>query len=165
MELTTDVLLKGVHWSKVIDELSPIFKTRTNYSIYMLCISIGIMYDQRIEKFDDDENEPRTVPRNVMQNNDGGKLDFMFQAAILSTKTENYTEEERLELAFGEGTEFNKLAFLTQFANFGVLKLEEQIGDSPLESMENIKTFLVSTIEGNNFDINEIPDDIWLEDE
>lgn len=165
MELTTDVLLKGPNWSRVIDELAPIFKTRTNYSIYMLCISIGIMYDQRIEKFEEDENEPRTVPRNVMQNNDGGKLDFMFQAAILSTKTEQYTEEERLELAFGEGTDFNKLAFLTQFANYGVLKLEEQIGETPLESMENIKSFLVSTVEGNNFDINEIPDDIWLEDE
>lgn len=164
MELTTDVLLRGSVWANAIDSLAPIFKTRTNYSIFMLCMSIGIMYDQRIEKFDDDENEPRSVPRNVMQNNDGGKMDFMFQAAILSTKTEDISEDKRLELAFGEDTDFNKLAFLTQFANFGVTKLSEQIGETIVESMENIKSFLASTVEGNNFDINSIPDDIWLDD-
>ncbi len=166
MELTTDVLLRGTIWAKTIDELAPIFTTRTNYSIFLLCISIGIMYDQRIDKFEDDNLDPRNVPRNVMQNQDNGKLDFMFQAAILSTKTVEYSEEERLELAFGEKeqNEFNKLAFLTSFANFGVTVLAEQIGDTPVESMENIKTFLASTVEGNNFDINAIPDDIWLED-
>lgn len=165
MELTTDVLLRGKTWANVIDKLSPIFRTRTNYSIFVLCISIGIMYDQRIEKFDDDELEPRSVPRNVMQNQDSGKLDFMFQAAVLSTKTEDFSEERRLELAFGEGTEFNKLGFLTQFANYGVTKLEEQIGETEVESMENIKSFLTSTIDGNNFDINAIPDEVWLDEE
>lgn len=165
MELTTDVLLRGEHWAKAIDSLSPIFKTRTNYSIFILCIAIGIMYDKRIEKFDDVEGEePRNVPRNVMQNNDNGKLDFMFQAAILSTQTEQYTEEERLEYAFGEKTDINKLGFLTQFANYGVTELVERIGETTIESMENIKQFLTSTVEGNNFDIDAVPDDIWLED-
>lgn len=167
MELTTDVLLRGATWNRTIDELAPIFKTRTNYSVYMLCMSIGIMYDQRIEKFDDGDVEPKSVPRNVMQNQDNGKLDFMFQAAILSTKTEDLPEDKRLELAFGDKEEnegFNKLGFLTQFANYGVTKLAEQIGETPVESMENIKSFLTSTVEGNNFDINAIPDDIWLEE-
>ena len=167
MELTTDVLLRGEIWNRTINELSPIFTTRTNYSIYILCMSIGIMYDQRIDKFEDEDIEPKSVPRNVMQNQDNGKLDFMFQAAILSTKTEELSEDERLELAFGDKEEnegFNKIGFLTQFANFGVTKLSEQIGETPVESMENIKSFLVSTVEGNNFDINAIPDDVWLED-
>ena len=144
MELTTDVLLRGQTWARTIDALSPIFKTRTNYSIYMLCMSIGIMYDQRIDKFDDEELEPRNVPRNVMQNQDNGRMDFMFQAAILSTKTLDLPEDKRLEIAFGDKEEnegFNKLAFLTSFANFGVTKLAEQIGDSVVESMDNIKTF------------------------
>ena len=164
MELTTDVLLRGTTWANTIDNLAPIFKTRTNYSIYILCISIGIMYDQRIERFDDEELEPRNVPRNVMQNNDNGKLDFMFQAAILSTKTVQFSEDQRLALAFADDAEFNKLAFLTQFANYGITKLAELVGETPVESMENIKEFLTSTIEGNNFDIDAIPDDIWLED-
>lgn len=174
MELTTDVLLKGKIWARTIDEMTPIFKTRTNYNIFLLCIAIGIMYDQRIEKFDDDGIEARNVPRNVMQNRDNGRMDFMFQAAILSTKTIECSEDKRLDLAFGdkeENEKFNELGFstqldlLTQFANFGVTKLEEQIGDSVVETMDNIKTFLTSTIEGNNFDINGIPDDIFLLDD
>ena len=162
MELTTDILLRGSSWSQAINELAPIFKTRTNYSIYMLCLSIGIMYDQRIERPEDNGEEPHSVPRNVLRNRDNGQLDFYFQAAILSTSTKNLTEDERLELAFGEKTEFNKIGFLTQFANFGVTKLVEQIGSTPLESMENIKNFLTSTVEGRNFDIDTLPDDILL---
>lgn len=166
MELTTDVLLKGEIWAKTIDSLAPIFKTRTNYSLFILCMSIGIMYDKRIESFEEIDEPPRNVPRNVMQNNDNevGKLDYMFQAAILSTLTVDLTEDERLELAFGEKTEFKKLEFLTQFANFGVTKLYELVGETTIESMENIKNFLTSTIEGNNFDLDGLPDDVLLED-
>lgn len=162
MELTTDVLLRGTAWDKAISSLGDIFKTRTNYSIYMLCVSIGVMYDKRIDKPDEANEEPRTVPRNVLQNNDNGKLDFIFQAAILSTTTETLTEDERLDLAFGEKTSFNKMSFITQFANYGVTKLVELIGSSPVESMENIKNFFASTIEGRNFDIDTLPDDILL---
>lgn len=157
-------MLRGTAWSKAVENLSQIFKTRTHYSIFMLAMSIGIMYDKRIEKPDDSGDDTKSVPRNVLQNNDNGKLDFMFQAAILSTETEPLTEDERLDLAFGEKSDFNKIGFLTQFANFGVTKLNECIGDSTIETMENIKNFLFSTIEGNNLDINDIPDDILLED-
>lgn len=165
MELTTDIYLRGIAWNKAIDELSSIFKTRTHYMLYLLSMSIGIMYDQRIEKLEEDGDEVRSVPRNVLRNNDNGKLDFMFQAAILSTTTEEFTEEERLDLAFGEKTTFNKIGFLTQFANFGVTKLVELIGDSPIESMENIKNFLAATVEGRNLEIDALPDDILLAEE
>ena len=159
MEITTDIALRGSAWDVAIDALAPLFKPRAQYSIYMLSLSIGIMYDQKILS---EEDYRHSVPRNVIQNNDNGKLDFMFQAAILSTTTENFTEDQRLELAFGEKSEFKKIDFLTQFANFGVTKLVEQIGSSPLESMENIKNFLSSIVEGNNFDIDALPDDILL---
>ncbi len=164
MELTTDVLLRGTAWNRAIENLSSIFKTRTHYMIFMLSMTIGIMYDQRIEKPEENDEEPKSVPRNVLRNNDNGRLDFIFQAAILSTSSETFTEEERLELAFEEKSDFNKIAFLTQFANFGVTKLVELIGATPLESMENIKNFLFSTVEGRNLDIDAIPDDILLED-
>ena len=162
MEITTDVLLRGTEWDRAISSLGEIFNTRTNNSIYMLCVAIGIMYDKRIEKPEENNEEPRTVPRNVLQNNDNGKLDFIFQAAILSTKTEDFSEEERLNLAFGEKSDFNRMAFITQFANFGVTKLTELIGASTIESMENIKNFFSSTVEGRNFDIDTLPDDILL---
>jgi hypothetical protein len=53
---------------------------------------------------------------------------------------------------------------LTQFANFGVTKLVELIGDTALESMENIKNFLAASVEGRNLDIDALPDDILLDD-
>ena len=130
MEITTDIALRSTAWDQAIDALSPLFKPRSQYSIYMLSLSIGIMYDRRIVS---EEDYRHSVPRNVLQNNDNGKLDFMFQAAILSTTTESFTEDERLELAFGEKTDFKKIDFLTQFANFGVTKLVEHIGTSPIE--------------------------------
>ena len=161
MEITTDIALRSTAWDQAIDALSPLFKPRSQYSIYMLALSIGVMYDRRIAS---DEDYRHSVPRNVLQNNDNGKLDFMFQAAILSTTTESFTEDERLELAFGEKTDFKKIDFLTQFANFGVTKLVEHIGASPIESMENIKNFLAATVEGNNFDIDALPDDLLTEE-
>ena len=164
MEITTDVLLRGTAWTKAIDSLSSIFTKRTHYSLFMLALSIGIMYDKRIEKPEENGEEPKYVPRNVLQNNDNGKLDFMFQAAILSTTTEQLSEDERLDLAFGEKTEFNRIGFLIQYANFGITKLNEYIGDTAIESMENIKNFLFSTVEGRNLEIDALPDDILLDD-
>ena len=168
MELTRDIYLRGASWATAIDSLAPVFKglsKRTNYNIFMVALSIGIMYDKRIEKFDDDSDEVRNVPRNVLQNNDNGKLELIFQAAILSTLTEEYSEEQRLELAFGESGEFDKIGFLAEFANFGVTKLVELIGASTLESMENIKDFVVSTVEGRNLDIDALSDDILLDED
>ena len=88
MELTTDVSLRGTAWNQAIDTLAPNFKTRTNYFLYMLALAIGVMYDRRVEKPEENGEDIRNVPRNVLQNNDNGKLDFIFQAAILSTTTE-----------------------------------------------------------------------------
>ena len=162
MELTRDVVLRGPVWAKAADNLSGIFKTRPHYMLFMLSISIGIMYDKRIEKLEENGEDPKSIGRNVFVNNDNGKLDFMFQAAILSTTTQAFSEEERLDLAFGEKTEFNKMGFLIEFANFGVTKLVELIADTPLETMENIKNFLVSTVEGRNLDVDGLPDDYLL---
>ena len=89
----------------------------------------------------------------------------MFQAAVLSTTTKEFTEEERLDLAFGEKTDFYKMGFLIEFANFGVTKLVDLIADTTLETMENIKNFLASTVEGRNLDVDGIPDDYLLLDD
>lgn len=160
MEIKSDIRLRGTAWDTAISKLSTIFSTRTNYTIYMLCMAIGIMYDKRVAKLEDGSEDDHSVPRNVINNNDNGKLDFYFQAAILTTTTECISEENRLELAFGDSIEFEKLTFLTQFANFGVTKLVELIGDTDLESMDNIKNFMVSSVEGRNFDIDELTLDI-----
>lgn len=160
MEIKSDIRLKGVAWDTAIDKLARIFSTRTNYTIFMLSLAIGIMYDKRVAKLEEENEDEHSVPRNVINNNDNGKLDFYFQAAILTTTTECLSEDNRLELAFGDNVDFEKISFLTQFANFGVTKLVELIGDTDLESMDNIKNFMISSVEGRNFDI----DDLNLED-
>lgn len=165
MELTKDIPLKGTAWATAIEKYSKIFTTRTNYSLFMFSLSIGIMYDQRIEEPEEHGEIEKSVPRNVLQNNDNGRLDFIFQAAILSTRTIDLTEEERLELAFGEDTKFDKRDFLLSFANFGVTKLVELIGGEDIETMENLKNFAVSTVEGRNFEIDGLSDDILIEDD
>lgn len=164
MEITSDVLLKGTAWHRAIEEFKEIFVKRTNYDVFMLCLAIGIMYDKRIEHPDDNGEDTKNVPRNVIQNNDNGKLDFYFQAAVLSTTTEEFSEKRRLELAFGEKGDFNKIAFLTQFSNFGVTKLCELIGVSKLETISNLNDFLTSSVEGRNFEVDELPDEILLEE-
>lgn len=166
MEITSDIQLKGTAWNDAIIGLSEIFTTRTHYSLFMLALSIGIMYDKRIEAPEGNGEEVKSVPRNVINNNDNGKLDFYFQAAILSTLTENLTEEERLELAFGENSDFNKLAFLVQYANYGATKLANLVGSTTLETMDNVKNFMVSTVEGRNFEIDALPlDDLVIFEE
>ncbi len=165
MEITSDIILKGEEWDKAMTNLSPIFANRTHYEIFMLSLSVGILYDKRIEKFSETEQYEKTVPRNVLQNNDNGKLDTFFQAAILSTTTESYTEDQRLDLAFGDkpNPEFNKLKFLVEFANFGVTKLNELVGSTTLETMDNIRGFVLQTVEGHNLEIDSLPDDILAE--
>ncbi|HCJ08605.1 MAG TPA: hypothetical protein DHV96_09690 [Lachnospiraceae bacterium] len=167
MDFRSDVVLRGIAWDKTIKSLSSIFSSRPKYNIYLLSLSIGIMYDKRIEKLDEsEESETYNVPRNVLntQSSDG-RLDFMYQSAILTSQTVDYDEDTRLEMAFGDTTESSKkIAFLTEFANFGVTKLAEKIGTSNLESMENIKNFLVSTLEGRNFDIDALNVDDLMDD-
>ena len=147
MEISSDITLKGTDWNTAITKLSAIFATRTHYSLFMLCLS----------------EENKSVPRNLLQNNDAGQLDTFFQAAILSTETESFSEDERLELAFGEArgekknTDFNKIAFLVSFANYGVHKLVELIGHTDIESMENIKNFLLASADGRNLEIDSLP--------
>lgn len=165
MEITSDIILKGEEWDKAMTSFSPIFANRPHYEIFMLSLSIGILYDKRIEKLNLVDQFEKTVPRNVLQNNDNGKLDTFFQTAILSTTTENLTEDQRLDLAFGDkpNPDFNKIHFLVQFANFGVTKLNELVGATILETMDNIKNFVVQTVEGRNLEIDSLTDDILIE--
>lgn len=160
MVIKSDIILRGDSWNNVIDNMKNIFSERTHYSIFMLALSIGIMYDKRIDSLIYSTDEHRSVPRNIISNNDNGKLDLYFQAAILSTRTEILDEEKRLELAFADEVEFNKIEFLTEFANFGITKLEELIGKSDLETMDKIKNFCISSVEGKNFEINALPDEL-----
>ena len=172
MEITTDVMLKGSNWRKALDLFAPFFPQtlQPNYSIFAISISIGIMYDRQLEVAGEEtpeekENRP-SVPRTVLHPHNTD-LDFLFQSAILTTSLVDYNEEQRMDLAFNPSTEikFAKLEFLSKYANFGVGKLLEQGSDDPIEAMQRIKTFLASTIEGYNYEIDGISEDELSDDD
>ena len=160
MEIRTDIPLKGIVWDKTITGYEEIFKPATQYMLFMLALSIGIMYDQRIATPEgSDEYSNRSIGRNVIVNNDHGKLDFYFQSAILTTATEEMDEDRRLELAFGSDTSYKRMDLLIEFANFGATKLLEQVGGTTIETMENLKNFLTATAEGRNFEIDALSEE------
>ena len=172
MEITGDVILKGSNWRKALEAFSPFFPQylQPNYSIYSISIAIGIMYDKQLDiAGEESETEKETrasVPRTVLHPHNE-QLDFLFQTAILTSNLVNFNQDERMKLAFSPSCDikFNKFEFLTKFANFGVGRLLEEASDDPIETMENVKKFIASTLEGYNYDINSISDeDLNVED-
>ena len=169
MELTSDIILKGPIWANTIDHLKDAFE-RPAFDIFILSLTIGIMYDKRIASMDNENGETKTVPRTIILAHDNGKFDTCLQAAILSTTTVNYSEDERLQIAFGDENTFpdnekyRKIDFLVEFANFGVTKLYELLDDEIIQTLDNIKDFLVSSVEDRNLEALGIDDDIFFED-
>lgn len=159
-QITADIMLKGDVWERVITGLCPhIFKTY--YSVYLLCASIGIMYDKQ-ELFEGaDSDEVKTIPRTVLHNN-SAELEILFQTAVLASQQVNFDEDTRLEIAFGSKKLDNltSMQFLTRYANYGAVVLDDKVTEDLLETIENIKDFLASTVEGTNFDIDPLSDDM-----
>ena len=149
MQITTDVALKGPVWAEMLDLLVTDFFPRY-WDLYALSVSIGMMYDGQIDTDDmvpDGYKEnPRLIPRNVLiQNKNKSILDFMLQAAMVTTKHVEFSEQERLEIAFGSKSmdNFNPMHFLTKYANYGILKIKDAIGDSSdVELMQEFRDFL-----------------------
>lgn len=172
MEITSDVILKGSNWKKALDLFAPFFPQtlQPNYSIFAISISIGIMYDKQEEIAGEETPEEKenraSVPRTVLHPHNTD-LDFLFQSAILTTSLVSFNEEQRMDLAFNPSTEikFAKIDFLTKYANFGVGKLLEQGSDDPIEAMQKIKSFLASTVEGYNYEIDGISEDDLSEED
>lgn len=165
MVITSNLILQGDIWRKTVEAYEKIFTQRTIFEVFTLALSIGVLYDQRIEALtNSEEYQPPEINRNLFLSY-GEILDELFQTAILTTKTIELSDKERLNLAFGENDkEFDKRAFLIPFANFGVTKLVEQIAEDPFETAENLKDFLVLTVEGHNVDLD-IVDEVELTEE
>jgi hypothetical protein len=154
MQISTDVALKGPVWAEMLDRLvDEVFDT--NWAVYSLCISIGMMYDKQIASDDmvpsDYSDNPRYIPRLVLNSSKNKPLlEFMLQAALVTTKHVDYLEQERLEYAFSEKSDipFKPMVFLTQYANYGVTKLKEALADSAdVELLEALSNFLTTIYE------------------
>lgn len=149
MQITADVTLKGPVWAEMLDLLVDDIFSR-NWDLYALSISIGMMYDGQIDTEamvpDGYKENPRYIPRNVLiQNKNKSLLEFMLQAAMITTKHVVFSEQERLEIAFSskESESFNPMQFLTKYANYGIVKIKDAIGDaSDVELMQKLMAFL-----------------------
>ena len=154
MQITADVTLKGPIWAEMLDLLVGEYIS-TNMDLYALSISIGMMYDGQIESdamvpAGYTEN-PRYIPRGVLiQNKHKSLLEFMLQAAMITTKHVEFTEQLRLEVAFSEKSveKFSPIQFLTKYANYGIVKIKEAIGDAvDVELMQKLMSFMDSIYE------------------
>lgn len=156
MNFSSDVILKGSNWRVASDKLTAFFNSQPNYEMYYLAISIGIVYDKQMDSAGEEDEELGNlyVPRSVLfgHNTD---LDFMFQTAILTSKLVDFSDKDRMKLAFDNNTDiqFNKIEFLTKFANFGISKLIEKLSDVEIETMDNLRQFVTSSIEGHNYEL------------
>ena len=149
MDFTTDLELKGEKWEVVLDKLVGIPNSNesykifsTYYDVFILCASLGIMYDKT--KIIESTDKKFTIGRNVFTASTRRvEVEFLLTTAIITSKNIDYTIDERLMIAFGEKeTSFKGLKFLEEFANYGVDLISNIITNHDLETMENLKDML-----------------------
>lgn len=165
MVIASDIILRGTDWKKAAETYATIFKERLHYDVFLLSASIGVAYDRRKETLDDNSGVDISIPRNVF-NGRSEPFDTLFQSAILTTTTESLEGDERLRIAFAADDEndgFNRIQFITQFANFGVEKLLELDGLDDIDLMEKLLNFVIATTEGHNSEIYALDDDAAAE--
>lgn len=163
MELRSDIEFTSDAWGQINEKLKGTF-FETLWDAFMLCVSIGILYDSGVsDKSSSDEKATASVPR-TMYNRHSEDMSYFFKTAILTSNRVSFNEKDRLYLAFSEDVNieelegndeeilkdgvtdeainFNKILFLKEFANFGAEKIAECIAPNNTETMENIMNFL-----------------------
>ena len=131
----------------------------------------GDQGDQRAEdEKGSDAEDGINIPR-TMFNRNGAEMQFFFQSAILTTKTIELSEKDRLYLAFSEeiseeeltgedaavitkgvsqqAIDFDKIDFLKGFANYGASKIVNCISSNDSEMMENVMEFFNDSYNGD----------------
>lgn len=187
MEIKSDLIFKGSTWNSVDRGYRrKIFDTQ--WGIFKICLSIGILYDTQIEDEEAEEyEEGLNIPR-TMFNRNGTEMQFFFQTAILTSKCVELSEKDRLYLAFseeipeeeleGEDAEllkkgvssealnFNKIEFLRKFANYGATKLNACLSINDSETMEQLMNFLTSSYKGETEELKAMKEvELLIDDE
>lgn len=167
MEVKSHLICKGETWYHINNRLVHTF-FETLWDAFKLSISIGILYDHVKEDLDDSE-EQATVPSSMFNRN-SEEMSYFFKTAIMTSKTVDFSEKDRLYLAFSEDVKeeelegddrellikgvsekaltFDKVAFLRHFANYGAEKLAACISNNDNETMENLMDFLNDSYNG-----------------
>lgn len=167
MEVKSHLICKGEAWYQINTKLVHTFFD-TLWDAFKLSISIGILYDQAKEELGDSDDQA-TVPSNMFNRN-SEEMSYFFKTAILTSNLVDFSEKDRLYLAFSEDVKaeelegddpqlliqgvsekaisFDKVAFLRNFANYGAEKLAACISNNDNETMENLMDFLNDSYNG-----------------
>lgn len=155
MIITRDIYMYGEDWVETIDKLLEfkIFTHQPHFQIYSLSAAIGIFYDMQIDI--NDKKMSKSVPRLVVSNNQE-YLKEIISTAILSSKkipADLSEDEVRIKLSFDDEyrQDFDRIDFLTKFANFGITKLKELLGSSDLETIVNFNNYFTRLYEDDGY--------------
>lgn len=177
MELRSDITLYGNDWQRAEEGLhNRLF--RSQWGIFKLCLTVGILYDKQLDDIvEKDMPASMNIPR-TMFNRNSRDMQVCFQAAILTSKCVDLSEEDRMYLAFSEdiseeelgeddadilkkgvseeALSFDRGGFLRKFANYGVTKIADCITDNDIETMENISDFINDSISGKTDEMKQL---------
>ena len=158
MDIKNDISLKYIGWDKErVDQLvyDPSRPSQTAFfgrtvDLFIVACAIGILEDKRIPN--DGQKEYNSIGRNTYQiNEDVSRIfHFLFENAILTTKTVDFDSDTRMKLAFDSNFNLEKFSpntFLVEFSNYGVDKIWEQRTAHDIETITNIMELLKNLVD------------------
>lgn len=185
MVITTDVSCKGESWYQIDHRLKDTF-FKSMWEAYKLSMAIGILYDQAAKDANDNDDKV-TISRNMFIQH-AEEISYFFKTAIITSKLVDFSEKDRLYLAFSEDVteeelenderdvltqgvsdealSFDKAAFLKGFANYGADRIAACISNNDNETMENLMDFLNDSYRGETEELlqmKELNEDFDLE--
>lgn len=185
MVITTDVSCRGESWYQIDHRLKDTF-FKSMWEAFKLSVAIGILYD-RAKKDISDNDDKVTISRNMFIQH-AEEISYFFKTAIITSNLVDFSEKDRLYLAFSEDVteeelesderdvliqgvsedalSFDKAAFLKGFANYGADRLAACISSNDNETMENLMDFLNDSYNGETEELlqmREINEDFDVE--
>ena len=149
MNVTGDIILRHTLWTDAEDSLCKGFIFERLVDLFVVACAIGIKEDKYIENNMQDDDKPKSIGRNtyLVKNEDLTTIiTFLFQNAVLNSKTVSFDNDTRLRIAFDPDfpderskIQFSPTNFLVKFANYGVSKILEWKSDSDIEYIDRIK--------------------------
>lgn len=171
MELKSNLICKGKIWyelNKILVNDKQIFETF--WQVFKISLAIGILYDKQEIDLENYEPDDKVELPRQMFNREISQMDMFFQSAILTSNCINFNEKDRLYLAFSanlsddevtkeereelkkgvsqDAFEFNQIAFLKQFANYGSRKIYSLLSENDGELLSNFMEFFDDSYKG-----------------
>ena len=158
MDIKGDISFKYISWDEEkIARL--VYSSKNPYptaifgrtvDLFIVACTIGILEDKRIPNAE--PKEYNSIGRNTyMVNDDVSRIFyFMYENAILTTKTVDYDLDTRMKLAFDSNFILEKFSpnnFLTEFSNYGIDKVFEHVTNHDIETITDIMDYLRNLVD------------------